>query len=104
MVARNDALDHRAECTVTPPMSDLIARASIRVAELGPGPGFQAGEPRALFRVAFLPDFSGFDVLPGDSLFVLYASTQTDPERIFVVANFLEKLRTLTAPHGTARK
>jgi tRNA A-37 threonylcarbamoyl transferase component Bud32 len=68
---------------------------SIRVTGLSAGPGFQAGEPRALFRVDFLPDFSGFDVLPGDSLFVLYSTSASERERIFVVANFLEELRGL---------
>jgi serine/threonine-protein kinase len=71
---------------------------SIRVASLGVGPGFQAGEPRALFRVVFLPDHSGFDVLPGDSLFVMYAHSAAERERIFVVVNFLEELRALIAP------
>jgi serine/threonine-protein kinase len=69
---------------------------SVRVAGLGSGPGFQAAEPRALFRVDDLPDFSGFDVLPGDSLFVLYSNSGTERERIFVVANFVEELRRLS--------
>jgi serine/threonine-protein kinase len=68
---------------------------TIRVAGLGPGPGFQSGEPRPLFRVDFLPDYSGFDVLPGDSLFVLHATSATERERITVTVNFLQELRSL---------
>jgi Tol biopolymer transport system component len=68
---------------------------TIRVAGLGPGPGFQAGEPRPLFRMDFLPDYSGFDVLPGDSLFVLHATSAAERERITVTVNFLRELRSL---------
>jgi hypothetical protein len=77
---------------------------SIRVAALERGPGFQAGESRALFRIEYLPDFSGFEVLPGDSLFVLFANRNGERERILVAANFLTELRALTgAPPGGER-
>ena len=76
---------------------------SIRVAGLGSGPGFQAGEPGALFRVDYLPDFSGFDVLPGDSLFVLFSTSASERERIFVVANFLEELRAVNTSSPAVR-
>jgi hypothetical protein len=69
---------------------------SIRVAGLGRGAGFHASEPRPLFRLENAPSFSGFDVLPGDSLFVLYANSSGSRERIMVIANFLSELRTLT--------
>jgi len=71
---------------------------TIRVAGLGPGPRFQAGEPRPLFRMDFLPGFSGFDVLPGDSLFVLHATSLVERERIMVTINFLQELRSLKPP------
>ena len=68
---------------------------SIRVAALGRGAGFQASEPRPLFLLENFPGFAGFDVLPGDSLLVLYANSSGARERIMVVANFLSELRTL---------
>jgi serine/threonine-protein kinase len=70
---------------------------SIRAVPVTPGPAFQAGEPRALFRIADLPDFSGFDILPGDSLFVVSATSLGERRRILVTANFLEELRALSA-------
>ena len=76
---------------------------SVRVAEVSGRSGFQAGEPRALFRVDDLPDFSGFDVLPGDSLFVLYSNSGAERERIFVIANFVEELRRLSDVTGSGR-
>ena len=69
---------------------------SIRVAALGRGPGFQASEPRPLIRLVNDPGFAGFDVLPGDSLFVLYANSSGSRVRIIVIANFLSELRALT--------
>jgi hypothetical protein len=60
-------------------------------------PEFQSDEPRALFRVALLPDYSGFDVLPGDSLLVVSSNARGERDRVFVVVNFLEELRGLTA-------
>ena len=74
----------------------FYANDTIRVSAVGSGPGFQPGEPRALLRVDYLPDFSGFDVLPGDSLFVAYATSATARERIFVVVNFTEELRAMS--------
>jgi hypothetical protein len=74
---------------------------SIRVAALGRGPGFQASEPRPLFQLENFPGFSGFDVLPGDSLFVLYANSSGSRERIMVIANFLSELRALTGSPRT---
>lgn len=70
---------------------------SVRVAAVQSGPDFQAGEPRALFRIAFLPDFSGLDVLPGDSLLVVSSNARGERDRVFVVVNFLEELRGLSA-------
>ncbi len=76
---------------------------SIRVAALSRGAGFQASEPRTLFRLVNDPGFAGFDVLPGDSLFVLYANSSGSRERIMVIANFLSELRTLTgSPRAVA--
>ncbi len=69
---------------------------SIRVAAVSRGAGFQASEPRALFRLEYFPGFSGFDVLPGDSLLLLFANSSGARERIMVIANFLTELRTLT--------
>jgi serine/threonine-protein kinase len=70
---------------------------SIRVAAVRSRPEFQSDEPRALFRVALLPDYSGFDVLPGDSLLVVSSNARGERDRVFVVVNFLEELRGLTA-------
>jgi eukaryotic-like serine/threonine-protein kinase len=76
---------------------------SIRVAGLGRGVGFQASEPRPLFRLVNDPGFAGFDVLPGDSLFVLYANSSGSRVRIIVIANFLSELRALTgSPRASA--
>jgi len=79
----------------------FFADDSIRVAALGRGAGFQASESRPLFRLENFPGFSGFDVLPGDSLLVLFANSSGARERIMVTANFLTELRTLT---GSPRK
>jgi hypothetical protein len=79
----------------------FFADDSILVAALGRGAGFQASEPRPLFRLENVPGFSGFDVLPGDSLFVIYANSSGSRERLMVIANFLSELRTLTGSPRT---
>jgi serine/threonine-protein kinase len=71
---------------------------SIRVSTISRGAGFQASEPRALFRPEYFPGFSGFEALPGDSLFLTFANSAGSRERIMVVANFLTELRNLTGP------
>ncbi len=81
----------------------FLVNDSIRVVEVGAGPGFQIGEQRTLFRMEFPYDQSGFDVLPGDSLFVLHATSLAERERIFVVVNFLEELRGLSGTSPSAR-
>jgi hypothetical protein len=73
------------------------------VATISRGPGFQASEPTPLFRVENFPGFSGFEALPGDSLFLFFANRAGSRERIIVVANFLSELRTLAgSPRAVA--
>jgi serine/threonine-protein kinase len=79
----------------------FISEDSIRVAALGRGAGFQASEPRPLFQLESDPGFSGLDVLPGDSLLLLFSNRSGARERIMVIANFLSELRTLTGSPRT---
>ena len=81
----------------------FIFEDSIRVAALGRGAGFQASEPRPLFRLESDPGISGIDVLPGDSLLLLFANRPGARERIMVIANFLSELRTLTGSPSPPR-
>jgi hypothetical protein len=46
---------------------------------------------------------NGFDVLPGDSLFITIATARNEQSRIVVTANFYEQLRALTAPRQAGR-
>ena len=81
----------------------FFSEDSIRVAALSPGVGFQSSEPRPLFRLENVSGFSGFDLLPGDSLLLLFANSSGARERIVVIANFLTELRTLTgSPRANA--
>jgi serine/threonine protein kinase len=54
----------------------------------------RVGAVRALFRIGVL-DGSAYDVLPGDTSFVMIAPNQAERTRIVVIANFVEQLREL---------
>jgi hypothetical protein len=80
----------------------FLSEDSIRVAALSTGAGFQASEPRPLFRLESDPGFAGLDVLPGDSLLLLFANRFGARDRIMVIANFLSELRTLAGSPGAS--
>ena len=80
----------------------FIFEDSIRVATLSRGAGFQASEPRPLFRLESDPGFPALDVLPGDSLLLLFSNRSGARDRIMVIANFLSELRTLTGSPGAS--
>jgi hypothetical protein len=80
----------------------FISEDSIRVAALSTGAGFQASEPRPLFRLESDPGFAGLDVLPGDSLLLLFANRFGARDRIMVIANFLSELRTMAGSPGAS--
>ena len=86
----------------------FLTEDSLHAARLGAGPGFQVEDVQAVIRLT--PSVgsgtrNGFDVLPGDSLFITIATARNEQSRIVVTANFYEQLRALTAPRraGQAR-
>jgi serine/threonine-protein kinase len=79
----------------------FLTEDSLHAARLGAGPAFQVEDVRGLLRLS--PSVgsgtrNGFDVLPGDSLFITIATARNEQSRIVVTANFYEQLRALTAP------
>jgi tRNA A-37 threonylcarbamoyl transferase component Bud32 len=69
----------------------FTANDSLYSAEWRAGASSPAGAVRALFRLG--PLHGAWDVLPGDSTFVMLAPNQAERTRIVVIANFVELLR-----------
>jgi hypothetical protein len=77
---------------------------SLHSARVGTNATFSVTDVQSLFRV---PPFSlrgGFDVLPGDSLFVLSATELGGGDRIEVHVNFDDGLRALASPAPGRRR
>jgi eukaryotic-like serine/threonine-protein kinase len=66
------------------------ANDSMYAAEWSPGAAQPVGAVRALFRLGTLGTI--FDVLPGDSTFLMVAPNDAEHSRVVVVANFVRQL------------
>jgi tRNA A-37 threonylcarbamoyl transferase component Bud32 len=67
-----------------------VANDSMYAAEWSPGSTQPVGGVRTLFRLGTLG--TGFDVLPGDSTFVMTTPNDAERSRVVVVANFVRQL------------
>ena len=69
----------------------FVANDSLFAADWRPDQASPVGTVRALFRMGVLR--GGWDILPGDSTFIMIAPNQAERTRIVVIANFVEQLR-----------
>jgi serine/threonine protein kinase/Tol biopolymer transport system component len=69
----------------------FMANDSMYAAEWRPGTEQPVGAVRALFRLGMLG--GSYDVLPGDSTFVMLAPHDAERTHVVVIANFVEQLR-----------
>jgi dipeptidyl aminopeptidase/acylaminoacyl peptidase len=69
----------------------FIANDSLFAADWRPDATPPVGPVRALFRLGVLR--GGWDVMPGDSTFIMLAPNQAQQTRVVVIANLLEQLR-----------
>jgi len=84
----------------------FLTEDSLHAARLGLGPVLQVEDVQPLLRLG--PSVgsgarNGFDVLPGDSLFIVIATARNEQSQVVVTANFHEQLRALTAPRQAGR-
>jgi serine/threonine-protein kinase len=85
----------------------VLRAGTMMAAAVEPGRTFSAGSPRALFEVAYSPNFSGrsFDVsADGQRLLMIKPSAQQDdnapPPQLVVVLNWIEELKRGAAVPG----
>jgi eukaryotic-like serine/threonine-protein kinase len=69
----------------------FAANDSLFAAEWRAGTAVPVGSVRSLFRLGVLQ--GAWDVMPGDSTFLMTAPNQSEKTRIVVIANFVEQLR-----------
>ena len=84
----------------------FLTEDSLHSARFGAGPAFRVEDVRALLRLNLSVGSgtrNGFDVLPGDSLFITIATARNDQSRVVVTANSYEQLRALTIPKQASR-
>lgn len=77
------------------------ANDSLFAADWRPDATPPVGAPRALFRLGVLR--GGWDVMPGDSTFVMIAPNQADRTRVVVIANYAKLLRRSNTGRPTGR-
>ena len=69
----------------------FLAHDSLFAADWRPDQTPPVGTVRALFRLGVLR--GAWDVMPGDSTFIMIAPNQAEKTRVVVIANFMEQLR-----------
>jgi hypothetical protein len=80
----------------------FTANDSMFAADWRPGAEQPVGAVRALFRLGRLA--SNYDVLPGDSTFVMLAPNDRERTRVVVIANVIEQLRALASDRDRSRQ
>ncbi|MGH7710212.1 MAG: hypothetical protein ACREOG_02955, partial [Gemmatimonadaceae bacterium] len=70
----------------------FTANDSMYAADWRPGAERPVGSVRALFRLGVIAP-GGYDVLPGDSTFVMFAPNEAERTRVVILANFVGQLR-----------